>query len=249
MEDIRQSAGTVELSHNSGYLLGVYLGDGYVAHPKGNRSLHFELSVVDQDFAQAVSDAVAVVVGRVIPVHTNVHKLTKCGVQYRVRFSNTNFCSWLLTQTDIKNRLPECIPLERCGITKRFLEGLLDSEGYIYRYKEIQPRYTRPTYKLGIAMTSLWIDDLMKYFSVFGIHSHSRRSRLIGKSKKPCIEYALSLPDFVRSGLSFNIKRKQDRVDAYERSLRSSSETASLMRNRKRTVNTTKCSEGTVRPV
>lgn len=249
MENIRQSAGVDQLSHNLGYLIGVYLGDGCVTLPKGNRSLKFEVSVIDRDFAQAVSDAVMGALNRTVAVTSNAHKLTKCGLQYRVRFSDNEFGSWLQTITDKKNKIPECIPLERCGVTKRFLEGLLDSEGFVSLCKKIQPRYKRPTYKLGIAMTSPWIDDLMKYFAVFGIHSNSRRCRLRGKSKKPCIEYTLSLLDFIRSGLRFSIRRKQDRVDAYERLVFNSPETESLTRNRKRTVNTVNHSEGTVRPV
>ena len=219
MENIRQSAGIIELSQDSGYLLGVYLGDGAVSHPKGNRSLHFELSVVDQDFAQTVSDAVKSVLDRDIKVKWNMHKLTKCGGQYRVRFSDQNFCSWLETQTDKKNKLPECIPRECGSVTKRFLEGLLDSEGFVSQYKELQPKHKRPTFKLGIAMTSVWLDELMGYFALFGVHSYARRCRLRGKSKKPCIEYTMSLPDFIKSGLRFNIKRKQDRVDEFGKRL------------------------------
>jgi hypothetical protein len=225
------------------YILGVYLGDGSIyCNHKRNDTLIFSLEAIDRDFVEETKRILELLLQRSFTIKESNRNKTPL---YKLRFGNNSFCKWLQNETRCKNELPKCIPLENTPVTKRFLEGLLDSEGYVSVSKKPQPRYKRLSYKLGIAMSSPWIDELPKYFEAVGVRITSKRTRLCNKMTKPSTEYSLSLLDFIPSGLKFNIKRKQDRVNTYAKLLQTSSETEVLARHRKYTVDTHK-SEGTV---
>lgn len=235
MEGISQSAGCFEVTAELAYLIGVYLGDGSVWFNKHRNQYVFSLEVIDLDFAVKTKQAVEKVTGRSLTIRTRRRACVKGGETHRIRTSHKQLCDFLTSCTDKKTKIPGFIPMGKNPLAKALIEGLMDSEGCIYRYTKIQPRYKSPTYKIQVGMSSPVVDGLSQYLRSYGVATYARRVR-IPKSGTPHTEYTLSSLDYIDSGLQFNIARKQQRVEDYRSQLKTSSETEIFTRNRKDTV-------------
>ncbi len=235
MEKISQSAGCYRATNSLAYVVGIYLGDGSVWYNKHRNQYIFSLEVVDKDFAEKTRQELEAVIHRPINLHERHKACTRSGITYRLRVYDQNFCAFLKQSTNNKQLIPSFISKGINSLAKNLIEGLMDSEGCIYRYKEIQPRYKLPTYKIQVSMSSSIVDQLAEYLKAYGVSVYARRERP-QKSGIPHIEYTLSIVDYAASGIRFNIARKQQQVEDYRKQLLTPSETEIFTRNRKDTV-------------
>lgn len=193
------------------YLAGVLLGDG-CASPIGGK-LAFRLNTIDEDFALAVKQAIKVVSDRNVTIRKEiVRKSSKpnyalyCGDEFMV--------SKLLERTMCKSSIGASW-LSCDEEKKALIVGLMDSEGFV---AEKTQNKTGRAYYMGFKVCDLWIPEFIELLQSVGIK--------IGKVSK-CPPYRehykvptrfhIKMQSWVDSGMRFNIKRKQDRVDRWAR--------------------------------
>ena len=219
------------------YIIGVYLGDGSVYSNKKNKYLVFSLEVIDLEFAQKTKNAIEKIIGHSLrDIKIRHRNNCRSGLSYRIRCYDYKLCKFLVDSCNGKQIIPEFIPLGRNILAKGLMEGLMDSEGCVWNYKKIQPRYKSKTFKMQISMNTVRvIDRLAEYFKAYGVKTHGRRVRILPSGKEH-IEYTICLLDYMQTDLKFNINRKQNKIEEYRQQLLASSETEIFTKNRKNTV-------------
>jgi len=121
---IGQSAGK-----SYAYILGVYLGDGCVTHSGDGYPL-FRLNTIDEDFALAVKKALNDLVDN--PVSISCHAVKKSSKpNWVLCCCSTELSRHLVDVTDGKKKIPDVISRWDRGMKISFIEGLMDSEGYV----------------------------------------------------------------------------------------------------------------------
>ena len=224
VSDCGQSAGKKSVEKNTfvftdlnpglAYLLGVYLGDGSVDRIFTSRSVtepsyYFKLGSIDRDFVEYVRLVCSKVVTPRVP------EIRKCekgnggkNDVYRFSLGCADFCRWLLAQCEGKSKVPDIIPRKESFLTKRFLEGIVDSEGYV-SYQE-----NHNWLMSGFAMTSSWtpqIADLLLMQGVKigkGTQYHTKQGTLV-------FSYRFNIRTYYEAGLQFHLARKHNRVLQY----------------------------------
>ena len=193
------------------YLLGAYLGDGYVdriftTRSKTEPSYYFKLGSIDKDFVEYVRLACQTVVAPNVPDirETYEHKKTI----YRFSLGCADFCRWLLEECNVKERIPLCIPKEKNMLTRCFLEGIIDSEGYV-SYQE-----NHNWLMSGFAMTSKWTPEIADLLILQGVkigkctNYRTKRGTLV-------YSYRFNIRTFDSAGMRFHLARKHNKVLQY----------------------------------
>lgn len=206
----------MELGQSAGksyaYLLGVYLGDGCVSHSSSNNlRLYFRLNTIDEDFALATKKAI-LKLGFTASI--SKHEVKKSSKPNHALFcSSQKLSEALRNHTWGKMVIPEYVdhwPIEN---RQQFIIGLMDSEGFV---AEKTQNKTGRAYYMGFKVCDPWIDDFIKILQGVGIK--------LGKVSicppyrdgyKPPTRFHIKMQSWVDSGMRFNIKRKQDRVDRW----------------------------------
>ena len=195
------------------YLLGVYLGDGCVTREKWRRGeFHpvFRLNTIDRDFAEATRAALMNLTDRKVGINTYaVKKSSK--PNHALRCGDPEICKNLVLDcggaTSPKTRLPT-FTLE--SSEKEFAVGLMDSEGFVAAHSQCD------SYYMGFKCCDPWLREFVILLQRIGVQ--------IGKVSvcpplrphyKTPTRFHIKIDSWVRAGLKFNIKRKQDRVDAW----------------------------------
>lgn len=210
-----------------GYLIGVLYGDGSISHYKGVART-FRLTAIDADFCKMFSDSCKSVFGffpstKFYKVKPN-KVVPQGGAAYQVDLYSVTAAEYL-DRTFNKETLPD---LKDQEFTRGFLTGLLDSEGFCCRVK----RYDKHEYRLGLSMKSSWLPDLGKVFGRFGVVASSSKT-LYKRSYGTFHYYTLTInkASFAKSGLRFNIARKNAALDLFIKER--SSTTARILASRK----------------
>ena len=201
---IGQSAGK-----SYAYLLGVYLGDGCVSVDE--RGYHmFRVNTIDEDFALAIKAAIANVSQKNVTIHKQIVKKSS-KPNYALTCCDQELCKNLLIDTGgDKSLWPMFTLLES---EKEFIVGLMDSEGFVAKNTK---NHTGRAYYMGFKSCDAWVPEFVKLVQSVGLK--------IGKVSK-CPPYRehykvptrfhIKMQSWVDSGMRFNIKRKQDRVDRW----------------------------------
>lgn len=205
---IGQSAGK-----SYAYLTGVLLGDG-CASPIGGK-LAFRLNTIDEDFALATKAALENVTERRVTIRKEIVKKSS-KPNYALYCGDEFLVSRLLERTQVKS----CIGrswLDTDEEKKSLIVGLMDSEGFV---AEKTQNKTGRAYYMGFKVCDLWVHEFVELLQEVGIK--------IGKVSK-CPPYRehykvptrfhIKMQSWVDSGMRFNIKRKQDRVDLWARTV------------------------------
>ena len=213
-----------QLTPELAYLVGVYLGDGFVRDNYENHTcMRFGLRSIDKDFLDYTAHCIKVTFGDTVPVTLRFENYTYKGktkvvTMFMLDYTKNSFCSWLLSLSKDKQHIPEIIPRIKCGNTKAFLEGLLDSEGWFSIRKELQQN-GRHRFQLGIAACDNWILESKSIFQLCGIIIKKTQISKQKENKRTVYSYNLNPYSFALSGLQFHIKRKQDRVELYKKEM------------------------------
>jgi intein-encoded DNA endonuclease-like protein len=202
--EIGQSAGK-----SYAYLLGVYLGDGCVTTSDGR--LAFRLNTIDQDFAEAVKTALEELTD--YSVSLSCHAVKKSSKpNWSLSCRDPALCERLQAHTGSKASLPDVFNWDR-PLQKAFVVGLMDSEGYVAEKTEHK---TGRAYYMGFKSCDVWVPDFVRLLQSMGVK--------LGKVSvcppyrehyKTPTRFHIKMQSWVDSGMRFNIKRKQDRVDRW----------------------------------
>ena len=201
------------------YLLGVYLGDGTISLRTDN-CYRFSLEVIDMDFIDRTRESIKSVTGKNF---TNV-KCRSRGMMMEDIYSfavHDMMFKDMKESTEDKKFIPQFVFEADREVKIAFLEGLMDSEGWIVERKN---KAGIKQYQMGFSCTSSWTYDVWQLFRSIGV-SCCEPYILHQKNKKDCICFTINLASWVQSGILFSIKRKQDRVDRYADKMRISPST------------------------
>ena len=206
------------------YLLGVYLGDGCILQDKRwvNIGYKFQLVCIDYDFIEKVQQSINILLEKLPNIKT-VNMTTKGKEnrkqQYKMVISNI-FWKTFVDDTCNKKIIPEYVWNWDKELIKQFIIGIMDSEGYCAKCK----KYTGTiySYQLGIGMAESYTWDIWRLFQKIGTETtqpqlmlQKVKMRKDGTPHKDCFRWQIKIPSFDSSGLYFNIKRKQERVEEY----------------------------------
>ncbi len=218
---IGQSAGK-----DYAYLLGVYLGDGCVTRDKSTNSGPgvkyypvFRLNAIDEDFVAATEAALQKFTDRPINICKHSVKASK-KPNFSLRCGDPEICENLVSVTDAKKVIPDFVHNWPLDCRKAFIVGLMDSEGFV----AANSNPTNRRFYMGYKSCDPWVPEFVKIMQSVGI-----RIGKIGVEKprkegyKTPVRFAIKMQSWIDAGMSFNIRRKQDRVElwaeagAYER--------------------------------
>lgn len=198
-----------EAGKSYAYLLGVYLGDGCVTTQAGKRV--FKVNTIDEDFALAIKAALENVSTYKVGIcKYEVNKSNK--PNYTVRSGDLVVCALLTTLCDYKQSLPMMIGWD-AGMKKAFIVGLMDSEGFVAEKTENK---TGRAYYMGFKSCDRWVRELIGLMQSVGLQIGKLQTEKPQKQHyKAPTRFHIKMQSWVDSGMRFNIKRKQDRVDRW----------------------------------
>lgn len=189
------------------YLLGVFLGDGCVT--RYNNGIAFRMNTIDEDFALAVKAAL----GELTEVPTRIWKYSvkkSSKPNFSLCCADQKLCNNLRSDTSNKTR----IPLNKLEANEgAFVIGLMDSEGFVAKKTGAT---TEKSYYMGFKSCDVWVPKFVSLLQSLGlkIGKVSQCPPYKAHYKTPT-RFHIKMQSWVNSGLRFNIKRKQDRVDVW----------------------------------
>jgi hypothetical protein len=209
-----------------GYFYGVLLGDGHInyteralecALDKANRrGPMLMLKCCDYDMIAAWRDAIKDITGFDYKISKHSPGANSKGKrqQYKLRVADRNLVDEAETVTKHKTIIPEEIIGGAIDTKKSFIQGLMDSEGWINFHLD-SLKYCDLT--LGFACADTWFEDFYRLVNAMGIetskiYNRKKTTKQNGEPSKQIRLFRLSIPDYVNAGLSFTIKRKRDRL-------------------------------------
>jgi hypothetical protein len=191
------------------YLFGVYFGDGYI--PEGSHG--FSVRAIDRDFVEYVRDQYLIWNPT---AYTSINDDAQRGgfpgsknMLYRFYGGNGE-----LLRRDSHKRTE--IPAVAHAHPKSFIEGLLDSDGFV----SVMQDGSTIRFQVGIAKTNDIYHDVYTMIAQQGIKCQKMQTRKL-PSGKILKRIRFNPESFLDSGLRFHIDRKQSRVDKYRAMLAS----------------------------
>lgn len=199
---IRQSAGKTRLS--LAYLIGVYLGDGWMGYVKSNTGWFFRLNTIDADFAEAARAAIEELTGN--KGHVCCHPVKKSSKpNYSLGIGAKNI-AWIKSICHQKTKIPDIIYKMGRKEHLEFIAGIMDSEGYVSIHKDRKSAST-----IGVKAVDGWIKDFYHFCRKFGLKIGKLGQEKI-KSGKTAYRFIFNHRSWIDNGCYFKIKRKQDKV-------------------------------------
>lgn len=198
--------------HELSYLLGVYFGDGCVtlrrANIDGSDNRCFALQVIDEDFRDYVAEACRKSFPNSRVYSFSGHREGK-GMIHALRVGLVG--EWFETVTGKRTVIPNSVYQSKES-TKRFLEGLMDSEGWVTDTTHLSKGYIY--LQIGFSSTLDLSAEFKRMFESVGISTGKMHSRTI-KSGKASKTIHLNSKDWLSSDLEFHCWRKQRKVEAH----------------------------------
>jgi hypothetical protein len=202
---IGQSAGK-----NFAYVLGVYLGDGCVTGSPQT----FRVNTIDADFAAAIKASLGVISERNVSI--SVHGVKKSSKpNHSLYCGDVELCAKLVADTGNKQVIPSYVETMPRECQHAFIVGLMDSEGFVAK-KSVN--VTGRAYYMGYKSCDVWVPSFVRLLEKNGLR--------LGKVSecppykvgyKTPTRFHIKMQSWVDSGMRFNIARKQDRVDSWQR--------------------------------
>jgi hypothetical protein len=199
------------MNKNLAYLIGVFLGDGYIAHDRS-----FGLQTIDKDFVDFTAKALSTNTTKKITVGEINRLTTAKNIVYYLYNSDLELNKLLLSITDGKIHLPIDFSEWEDDLQKELIAGLLDSEGYVSMYNiHYYNNQKCFSMSIGIGATDVWIYELHSFFQKKGgLVGQITREKI--KSGKIFAKFSFNKKSFIKNGLYFKIFRKQKRIEEYK---------------------------------
>ena len=199
------------------YIIGVFLGDGSI----GALQNRFTLEVIDKDFAEKTSKCLQNLFPdkeiKVKEVYRN-YKGYKNKVRWRVQVSSVKFCRELYRITEGKKHLPKDFEKWDKTLQNELISGLLDSEGWV-GMRNVHYNWRNDKIfdmSIGIGACDIWLYELYFFLQKYRNAKVGKLNRTVLKSGKIFAKFSFNKKWFVKSGLYFNIFRKQQRIENYK---------------------------------
>lgn len=183
------------MSPELAYLLGTYTTDGSI----GNHGSTFDLAVADLEFADKAADCIL----KLAP-NQHIHRSERPPrgrnkvTLFRVTFSNVQLCSWLLTITERKGRVPDCIMDADVDSQRAYLGAIFDGDGSSARSNVIY-----------VATSFHWIFGVHELCTQLGMQPHPIHIQQYLSGDRPYYRFEINKDDFYNAGVHFTILRKE----------------------------------------
>ena len=194
------------------YIVGVYFGDGCVTNRKFNKddseNRCFALQTIDKDFRDYTVEqfGLAFPEGRAYP---HDHNRTGKGMVYSMRGERVG--QMIEAMTGKRTLIPNFVYASR-GNTMAFLEGLLDSEGWVTDTTYLKKNEIACV--IGFAITSELAHEFKRMLESLGVKVGKIHTKKL-PSGKVAKQMHFNVASFLESGLTFHCWRKQRKVEAH----------------------------------
>lgn len=219
----RKGAMNMKFDSNRGYFYGVLLGDGHINYTEKaladlRRGPMLMLQACDLDFMIAWRDTLKAITGY-------EYKISRKGVtpgkrfrriRYILRCAQRALVDEAETLTDHKRKIPEEILRGSRNVQRAFVQGLMDSEGWINL--AFGNGISTCDMTLGFASCAPWFDDFYQLVQSLGVKVSKvyKRKPVVLKSGEISSNvtrlFRMEIPSYIGAGLGFSIKRKADRL-------------------------------------
>lgn len=206
------------------YHYGVFLGDGFTERYKpGSSVVYIGLKAIDKDFVEHYQQVLLTLTGKLYKMHVEAESGPNRHPRFRCRVGDRQLVELTRTETALKETIPASVMQGTADMKKSFIQGVMDSEAWIQcSLNPIGPS----TIQLSVGVTNDWIKQLHQLFSEVGVETTKIGTRKHGddpkylKPRKDFHSFSIHILEYVDAGLSFNIKRKRDRLEYCSRILR-----------------------------
>lgn len=194
------------------YLIGVYLSDGSVIHPKTGK-LSFVHNSIDKEYVLKSKSALEHTLKHNIQYGEYIYDCDanielgfkkKKRLMYRTVAYNREFCCWLEEVTNSKTSVPK---LEK-NLMIHLLSGFLDGDGFISAFLQKNPVITKKPYLCyccGVSgKNGPLIDAIAQALKDLGVKVCNKKHF----GYRDVITYKLNLKTLAISGICFSINRK-----------------------------------------
>lgn len=195
--------------HAKAYLLGVYLGDGYV----DEKGYCFSVVSLDKDLLDKVFKCIYKIypdLRRSKRIKWSEKPRNGSGKGKLLRFycRSNRLCRFLTKKTDTKKKLPK---FKDATVFHEFVAGLMDTDGWITEYTR---KDGYKVWQMGFGSTFPWLKDFRSHLQSCGVEVSSIQKQKNYKREawKDCYRFYINLKTFVGAGFYFSIKRKQQRL-------------------------------------
>lgn len=198
------------LLNDMAYHFGVMLGDGYIGKNHKGQPTYFMLKSIDEDFLEFWRNCIERIYGKAYSIYTQKPEGPNRNVCYVCRVYGGERVKEFLHLTKDKSEIPNFIFDGDDDSKKSFIQGLMDSEGYItLSLSPIKDQHIG----LYFANTSRWTKDFWHIVKKLGIEVSDLHLRKMKDGRKDVYNFKLNILDYVNAGLSFNILRKRRRFE------------------------------------
>jgi len=199
------------------YHVGVYMGDGYIEnYAKLSSTVRYVgLKCVDRDFVEHYTDVLERLTGQRYKIRTQDDGNPKHNVRYICRCGDRALVDKTDDDTQHKSVVPVWILSGTNEEKKSFLQGIMDSEAWITA--SLNP-LGQSNIQLSVGVTDRWCFDLHRMFGEIGVDTTKVNKRTFGhepkylKPRKDFLSFSINILQYVDVGLSFNIRRKRERL-------------------------------------
>lgn len=199
-----------------GYFYGVILGDGCIYKNPKTGTKAITLKAIDEAFVNKWADVVERLWGfryAVTKFDPN-EKGRQRSPMFRCRSGKPEMYDEVLEVTRGKTIVPNGVLMGDRSVKIAFLQGLMDSEGWIAIHLA---SLGRSYLTIGFAVTAPWADDVHRLFKEMGVRVSDLKVRQprpskLGTERKPLRDFTIDIQDYVRAGLGFVAERKANRL-------------------------------------
>lgn len=188
------------------YHCGVMLGDGFYAK---KNPIYIMLKAIDKDFVETWRDVIKRMYGKEYAIGTMKPEGEKRSLLYFCKVYGKEKVEEIKQLTIDRTIIPNFVHDGNDEVLKSFIQGLMDSEGYItISLSAIKQCHIG----LYFANTSRWTKDLWHLFKKLNIEISDLKIRKMKDGRKDLYWFKINFLDYLKVGLSFNIERKKARL-------------------------------------
>jgi hypothetical protein len=206
------------------YHYGVFMGDGFTERYKpGSSVVYIGLKAIDKDFVEHYQAVMFRLTGQLYKMRIEGETKPNRHPRFRCRVGNRELVELTRNETALKETIPASVMNGTLDMKKSFIQGVMDSEAWIScSLNPIGPS----SIQLSVGVTSSWIKQLHQLFAEVGVSTTKIGTRIHKddpkylKPRKDFHSFSIHIQEYVDAGLSFNIKRKRDRLEYCSRILR-----------------------------
>lgn len=203
------------------YLYGVILGDGFFGKESWKKEgyAYLLLKSIDIEFVEKFRSVVQNLTGKQYSIYKNTDKgdgkkrqpchLCKCYAKELV--------TELVAFSNNKTEIPNFIKDGDSEIKLAFIQGLMDSEGYITMSISSLKQWNVGIY---LACTASWMKDVYRFFKECDIKTSDLSIRKMKDGRKDVFWFKIDIQDYIDKGLSFCMTRKKSRLEFIAKILR-----------------------------